>query len=286
MRQHNDDVRALCTIVFATSLGALGCGRVNFDAADVSAETADARRAQPLSCSLGIDDDTVALYTFDADGDESITDALGGNPGVIVGALEHGVGPSEECGDSLQFDGDTGDYVVIADSSDWVLSQGAVDFWFQVLELPGERHALISKDASGTDESGHITVFVEGDGRLMVRVQEPGAVNEVGTACSNPGAIEPGVWNHVGINFGSLQVTEAWLNGERVDEPGILDGLTCQTAAITSLDNREPLVFGMTSWTSEPGELEPVEGSFSGAIDAVRISSANRDFSDAAFGAR
>ena len=66
------------------------------------------------------------------------------------------------------FDG-LDDYVEISHSNDDLLDNGTLTLWFQAEDLDG-RQALFSKDSTGFDTGGHLTVGLEGD-RILVRLQ-------------------------------------------------------------------------------------------------------------------
>ncbi len=98
-------------------------------------------------------------------------------------------------------------------------------------------------------------------------------------ASLDDGAIVPGEWNHVGLNYDSGALLEVWLNSSRVDVAGMFGTLECQTAAMSHIDNREPWALGVSAMTSNSGSVEPPAGPLTGAIDHLRIHGAKRDFS-------
>lgn len=89
--------------------------------------------------------------------------------------------------------------------------------------------------------------------------------------------------SQAGVNFGVNDVSELWLNGVQIDEPGSSalgpSTLDCQTGKRVFIDNREAWAFGISQWQSSAGLVTPSDGSLTGAIDHVRISNASRDFS-------
>ncbi len=273
----------LCGLVV---LSAASCGRIDFDptAADAQSPMIDAADPiQQLACVPSVDESLLALYPFDQDVADQVVDLQGANPGILVGTVAHTDGPAAECGQALLFDGDLGNYAQVDDSNSWIVDAGSLDFWFRLDAMPTDYVGLVSKDASGTAESGHITVFIDSQGRLLSRIQETGAPNSEGVTCSAPGAIVVGQWNHLGVNFGTATVTKVWLNGFEIDEPGTFDTLVCQTATEALIDNREPWAFGLAAWNSASGLATPSSGSLVGALDHVRISNAARDFTGPEF---
>ncbi len=272
--------RLFIPALLETAVALASCGRVGFDRASTDAEPLGPDVA--VGCERGADDATLALYTFDSDGVGRVADALGVHDGTVTGGVSYAAGPSEECGLAMVFDGSDGNYAVVEDAETWRLDEGSVDFWLRIDSLPDTFFGVISRDASGTDAHGHLTVFVDSDGRLVGRVQELGAESDLGATCSAAGALTVGEWSHVAINFGGQAPSELWLNGQLVDELGAGNGVsaTCQSQVATAMDNVEPWVFGMTTYRSPSGEFAPIYGSFEGAIDSVRISSRRRDYSE------
>ena len=92
---------------------ALGCGRIDVDPRALDAQT-------PI---VIVDEATVALYTFDSDIGDQVVDAIGNNPGAIVGSLARINGPSAECATALSFAGDLSNHVLIDDAASRLWSE-------------------------------------------------------------------------------------------------------------------------------------------------------------------
>lgn len=239
-----------------------------------------------LACP-GPDADTVALYTFDNDNGTSVTDAMEMHDGVLQEAPMTPVTASRAgCGDAMQFPDGQMVHVEVADSTDWDLTLGSLDLWVSPTDQPGVLRGIISRDAAMDLRSGHFALFqwTVPDGDIfVVRFQIPGD-GGLGTFLCSDEPVVPGVWTHVGINFGAPSV-ELWVDGVQSTFMRDLDVfgqiVTCNPQLVNrSIDgNDNPWGFGIDSSGSPEGTLEspgqPFQG---GAIDHVRISRARRDF--------
>lgn len=281
----------------------MGCGRIGYeaiardespgfvdaastDAASTDGTSIDAAQA-PLGCELGADSSTVALYTFDSDPVSVIRDEVTGNPGTLVGSPSYSLGAEGRCGQALVFGGNAAEYALIANSLSWELGEGSVDFWFRIDALPDLNvSGLVSRDAAGSSEAGHLTFVVTSTGRLVSRFQEQNTPGSVKGTCSPINAITVGEWNHVGLNFGT-GVRETWLNGSLVDAAGtfMMDDriFTCQENGSSGLRNSNPWVLGASSIRSADGVETPLTDPLNGAVDFFRISDRPRDFSGIEF---
>lgn len=233
------------------------------------------------------DADTVALYTFDKDDGAVITDASGMHDGVLQGAPMTPVTASREgCGNAMHFPVGPMVHVGVADSMAWDLKIGSLDLWVSPTAEQDVVHGIISRDAADDLLPGHFALFQwsvpDGD-IFVVRFQTMGD-GGLGTFLCSDQPLAPGVWTHVGINFGEPGV-ELWVDGVRASAVRDLDvfgeDVSCNPSlVIRSIDgNDNPWGFGIDTSGSSEGTLgnprQPFQG---GAIDHVRISRDRRNF--------
>lgn len=171
--------------------------------------------------------------------------AAGDQPGAFP-ALSDG---------AAAFDG-SDDYVEIPHDPAYELANGSVQFWFKADSLGGDQ-GLWSKDSSGYDSGGHLSIYLDGS-QLEVRLQSTGQSYFVDSAS---GAVSAGTWHHVAFTFGSGGM-QLYLDGALVDSDGYTGGLT---------GNTEPIAIGADTGGSGNGTVSPVRREFDGAIDEVAI---------------
>lgn len=93
-----------------------------------------------------------------------------------------------------------------------------------------------------------------------------------------------GRWTHIGINFGPPGA-ELWIDGVMATNTARLDTengpVDCNQRDSQGIDgNSNPWGFGVDTTVSANGTVEPVDRPFAGgAIDHLRISGTQRDFS-------
>ncbi|MGB3519504.1 MAG: Calx-beta domain-containing protein [Elainellaceae cyanobacterium] len=150
---------------------------------------------------------------------------------VLIG--QEGVIPNNP---SAFFDG-INDYVEVQHNDIFQLPRGSIQFWFKPEDIR-RKQGLISRDQIGVGVGGDFTVWVQ-NGEIVVRSQVQG---EPPNILFRGGAVRPGNWNFLVINFGG-QNTEgedngmsAYLNGELViDAPNWVQGWN---------GDKRPLIFG------------------------------------------
>ena len=248
----------------------------------LDARVPDAEVTDP-DCITTPDAITVALYTFDSDPPTSVrNDGPGGGSGSIIGTIPHVAG---RCGQAIHFGTtDPTPFVGIPDSPSWDLPVGSLDFWVRVPAALGAV-GILSRDALGNVESGHLTVYLGETGHLVVRMQSDTDDNAVFRCSDAPVPVD--TWVRVGINFGAPGV-ELWVDGalsSRVaDVPldssrGISVAFCANNAPIGIDGNGEPWLLGGSADTSPVGATSPVLPFADGEIDQLRISSGRRDYS-------
>jgi formate dehydrogenase major subunit/formate dehydrogenase alpha subunit len=225
--------------------------------------------APPSACPMA-DDDTVALYRFDGD----LLDSVGTNHGISGG--ESFVSGAVDCDSALTnlvFDTNR---VVIPNSADWELATGSIDFWFRPVADNG-RFGILSRDATGRDFPGHLTLFQYERG-LAVRVQTESAD---AVACTGAATLTDSQWHYVVINFGppAIELYVDGVLGMSTDTiPIVGSSIVCNTAGAFGIDgNNNPWVVGASSILSDNGLATPLNDPMAGGrIDNLRISSIRR----------
>lgn len=168
---------------------------------------------------------------------------------------------------ALGFSGNIADYVEVPHAPEFLLDEGTVALWFRASDL-SVRRAVFSKDSSGNDTGGHLSIYVDGpaDGnpqRLIVRLQDT-ALNHTVVSSS---AIELDRWYHMVVTFGPDGM-RLRLDGQLVDT----DTYTGGTGATSGgAGNFEPIVLGAGNMTSGDLSATPVTAPHSGALRDVRI---------------
>ena len=151
-------------------------------------------------------------------------------------------------------------YLEIPHSDDLLLDSGTITFWFKdtgSIRMSG----LLSKDSSGFDTGGHLTIFTERQG-LSVRLQSTTASYSVQ---SDPFALDQ--WYRVAFTFGSGGMS-LYLDGLLVDSDDYTGGLGSTSGGA---GNFEPLVLGANSWWSGNQMARPLGDFYSGLLDEVAI---------------
>jgi len=232
----------------------------------------------PTACPIS-DSDTLALYAFDAmDG----ADSAGAHDATFVdGSPLFASGPTD-CGRSLYFENSAIHALMqIPDSPDWDLAIGSLDFYLYLASPQADdRIGVLSRDASGTANPGHLSLYLNGEGRVLVRIQAVGADHFL---CSES-TIPVGVWTHIGLNLGPPEVT-LHIDGRSEDHEGavaagvrIYDCTGTVDWSIAGNDN--PWIVGAHLSASSEGTADTIQNPLRDArIDNLRISSVRRDFS-------
>jgi len=263
---------------------AIACGPTE-DTIAVPHEQADAAVEPATDCPgpVAETEGVVALYTFDQDqGRAQVADVVGSHNGAVQLGLAATVDGPEGCDAAFSF-GSEGRYIVIDDSPDWDLEVGSIDLW---LRLPAEltdNIGVFSRDLDQRQAPGHISLFVDTEGRAVLRVQpQDDELNNSNDAVACSAAALPlDQWVQLGVNFGPPAV-ELYVDGQLATGEGphaIIGGWDCgQPGEYGIAGNDLPWVVGRSTFRSV-GVLETLEFPASDcAIDHLRISSERRDF--------
>jgi len=195
--------------------------------------------------------DLIAHWKFD---DGSGLAAADSSSFANHGSLKNG--PSWVSGKvdgGLRFDG-VNDYVEVAHSNSYLLSDGSVTLWFKTDDVAKDQ-GMFSKDSNGFDTGGHLTVYLQ-DSRMKARIQSTSASFTV-----QSDIVQPDVWYHVAVTFGS--------GGLKLYVDGVLFTGDVYTGGL--LGNLEPIAFGAKSWNSDNLVVTPTTFHSDGVIDDVRM---------------
>ncbi len=165
---------------------------------------------------------------------------------------------------AVRFNGASSEYVEIAHSNDYLLDDGTVQLWFNVdTAVTGDLQHLLSKDSSGFDTGGHLSIYLTASGDLEVRLQSASADHLV----TSPSAVTAGQWHHTAFSFGPDGMV-LYLDGQTVDADGYTGGLGATSGGA---GNFEPIAIGGGTQASDNLLTTPVDQFFTGLIDEVAI---------------
>lgn len=161
---------------------------------------------------------------------------------------------------AVSFDGHK-DHLVINHDDGMLLEDGTFSFWVKPDSLSG-RQGLLSKDSTGYDDGGHLTMYLDGD-ELVTRLQSRWWSYEV----QSDDLFETDQWHHVAVTFGSTRL-RLYVDGKMVDNSGYTGGLDGSSG---SPGNHEPLVIAANAWNSDDGKANHLKEYFDGVIDDLRL---------------
>ena len=153
-------------------------------------------------------------------------------------------------------------YVELPHGPSLLLDQGTIMFWFQDQNSIHDT-GLFSKDSSGFDTGGHLTVRTTSSGRVEARLQ---STDDSYWLRSDP-FIQLDIWHDVAVTFGGAGMI-LYIDGVEVDTNDYTGGLGESSGGS---GNSEPIVLGANSWGSDDGRATPLRGFFSGMMDEVLI---------------
>jgi hypothetical protein len=163
-------------------------------------------------------------------------------------------------GNAAYFDG-LDDFVEIPHSADYLLDEGTVTLWARIDAL-GTEEALLSKDSSGLDTGGHLTITVQPGGDVQVRLQSTTLSYFVNSA-----PISAATWFHVAFSWGPDGMALSIDGGLPVTDP-YTGGLGTTSGGA---GNFEPIALGAGTIQSGDLVVTPTEDHFNGYLDDVRI---------------
>ena len=249
---------------------ASGCG---FDPPEVTGEPPGDGQVLGGVCDVAVDDHDIALYTFDDGSVVTIADRQQRFNGAVVGGGALAIPSIDGCGMALQFPATGTTYVEIPDRPEFHLDEGSIELLVRTSDFSALR-GILSRDAAGSGQSGHLTLYEVVQGRIVLRVQDGGDM----FLCSNQ-VFEPGTWVHVVINIGDP--VELYLDGEKAAslEPVAVpaNGVCGESRAMSIAGNGNPWTLGGSQDMSDEGAATPFTGQFrDGAVDHLRIRDTRR----------
>ena len=247
-----------------------------YDFADHQLNSIDAVRIDGGGALLGIDaaayipghQNVIALWSDPSDNltklvyinCETASAAVVGQdlgPGHATGAVAAGM-PVE--GNATTFDG-LDDFTEMPHLDEYMMDNGTVMFSFKAEDTSGIQ-GMFSKDSSGYDTGGHLTVYLNGS-NLKVRLQSTTESQYIPSSQS----IEPGVWYHLAFTFGSDGM-KLYLDGTEVAASTYTGGVGSTSGGD---GNSEPIVIGASSTGSDDGLSTPLRDFFAGRIGDLAV---------------
>lgn len=186
----------------------------------------------------------LAAWTFDVDAGDS---SGNGRDGQLRGG-------AAVTGGALVLDG-AGDYVEVADDASFARAEGTVAVWFRVDDLSAPR-GLWSRDSSGFDGGGHLTLWATDTGKARVRLQSTDASHSLVA-----GTVTPGTDHLVVATFGPGGL-DLYVDGRHVASDSYTGGTT---------GNAEPIAIGAATVVSDDVSVTPISDPFAGRIYDARF---------------
>ena len=185
----------------------------------------------------------------------------GDETGTINGTYQNnssigdGESPFQDVSTSAtDFDGGN-DFVEIPNSPAWDLTNGTIQLRFNAADLGGQQ-GLISRDASGQAQPGHLTIYMNGND-LEVRLQS--ASQSYFITASD--VVNEGDWHQMSFSFGE--------DGMQLYLDGALVGSNSYTGGIDG--NNEPWAIGANAWATTVGSNSGTSHYFEGEIAEFAI---------------
>jgi hypothetical protein len=154
-----------------------------------------------------------------------------------------------------QFDGRS-QHVVVPHRPEWLLEQGVVVLDFTADRLKGKQ-GLISKDANGKLDGGHLSFWLD-EGGVVARLQDKNSDYVVQSPAKT---VKIGMPTRLALAFGPGGM-KLYVDGKAVGSNAYQGGLQ---------GNQEPLVIGALDWKSSPGAADNLEAFFAGAISWLAL---------------
>lgn len=168
------------------------------------------------------------------------------------------------------------DYVEIADAPQYALSEGTIHATYTLGagSLDGTRstnindtsmQTLVSRDSSGYDSGGHLTIYVDGDGSLWIRHQSDTRDYTIRTDAR---VVQEGQEFDLVYSFSDTGGMTAWIDGVKV-------GSNTQSVAngdsIALSQNNEPWTLGASQTTSGDGVANSMHQFLDGKVGHFEI---------------
>jgi parallel beta-helix repeat protein len=202
-------------------------------------------------------------WLLDETSGTAANDSIAGNHGTYLNGVLLSRGAVGSCSTgSVQFDG-VNDHVVIPHRSSYLLDNGTVAFWVKVDSLPGGSRGLFSKDSTGYDTGGHLTLWLNNNGTIRVRQQSTNATYEYNSTAT----IQVGQWNHIAYTWGAGGM-RLYVNDGTPATNAYTGGLGSNSGGI---GNEQPIVLGANSWSADDLVANNLTDWFAGYMSDVRL---------------
>ncbi len=224
-----------------------------------------------LTCSVASAQqvDLVGYWKLDDDaGVSAVVDETGTSEGIARGTVAFNEGGVNINSKAALFGGRS-TYIEVPHQDSFLLNEGTVVFWFKTERTSGTQ-GILSKDSSGNDTGGHLTMYLNGS-YLKVRLQSDRTSYEI----KSQSRLNAGEWYHVAFVFGTGGM-ELYINGVLERTHSYAGGFGTNSGG---MGNYEPLVIGSVSWMSGDRVATPVHNQFYGKIDEVAFLSNRLDSS-------
>ncbi len=205
--------------------------------------------------------DIAARWPLDETSGLTAVDITAGNNGTYRNGVSlNRIAACANTGNGVYFDG-LDDFVEVPHSADYLLDEGTVTLWARIDAL-GADESMFSKDSSGLDTGGHLTIRVQAGGNVQVRLQSTTANNFVTSA-----PISAATWFHVAFSWGPDGMALSIDGGVPVTDP-YTGGLGTTSGGA---GNFEPIALGAGTVNSDDFLVTPTGLHFNGYLDDVRI---------------
>ncbi|MEO1621818.1 MAG: LamG-like jellyroll fold domain-containing protein, partial [Cyanobacteria bacterium J06632_3] len=206
--------------------------------------------------------DIVSLSKYNADFIEGGNgqDFLYGDDGddVVYGEASNTPDEIAQSASAYTFNGS--EAMVIDHQDAMLLNEGTLSFSFNANDVDDNQY-LFSKDSSGYDTGGHLSIYLDDD-RLYVRFQSTNGSHYVSTD-----ELQSNQFYDVALTFGSRGL-ELWLDGVLVDTDNYTGGLGSNSGGA---GNYEPIVLGASQHSSGNLVADHLQSYFSGTLQDVRL---------------
>ncbi|MCA9120016.1 MAG: LamG domain-containing protein [Planctomycetaceae bacterium] len=200
----------------------------------------------------------LAYWQFD-DVSQVMLDETGRHIMLARGGVTRSPGKTPlSSGAAAAFNGRDG-YFVVRHRDEFLLEHGTIAFWVRPEDVVRPQ-GLVSKDASGFGDGGHLTISLA-NGNVKLRLQSSSESYEL--QC----AIDKQRWTHIACTFGGNGL-QLFVNGQLVSTSEYQGGLGGNSGGT---GNREPLVLGASTMTSLPASESPLTDYFQGLLDKVVV---------------
>ncbi|MEM1027654.1 MAG: LamG-like jellyroll fold domain-containing protein [Planctomycetota bacterium] len=201
----------------------------------------------------------ISRWTLNETAGSLATDTVGGHNGTYSSSGTT-LAQSGQIDTAVELNGSNG-YVEIAHHDDFLVDEGAISLWVYLDDLSG-RQELFSKDSSGYDTGGHITIHANGDD-VELRFQSTGNSYSLDSGS----LLSVSTWHHVAFTFGPAGM-RLYVDGSLVDSDSYTGGLGTSSGGV---GNYEPIALGANTWSSGNLTVSPLNYYLHGRLDDVRI---------------